>query len=159
MENPVRSNTAVETPRGARFDPASTLLRDIEEATNTLNGCLLELEQVLAQPSLDAGALTSVRLRLAGIRLTRGPLINRISDFLASNVSQAEQAALDDLRNSHQRILQAATVHTSKWTLDAISRDWATYRRETRTLVSRWRSKSDQDSRLVDPLIRRAMGG
>jgi hypothetical protein len=124
-----------------------------------LNACLVELEEVLAQPSLDAGALTSVRLKLAGIRLTRGPLIARISDFLASHVSQAEQAALDDLRNSHQRILQAATVHTSKWTLDAIRRDWATYRRETQSLVSRWRSKSDQDSRMIYPLIKRAIVG
>ena len=153
----MRSTTAAEKLENDRADLASMLLREIDEATSTLNACLGELEEVLAQPAFDASALTSVRLRLAGIRLTRGPLITRLSDFLAGRVTEAEQAALDDLRNSHQRILQAATKHTSKWTLDAISRDWLTYRRETRALVSRWRSKSEQDAQLIYPLIKKAM--
>ena len=157
MEFEVRLNTTLKPADSERFDPASALLRDIDEATKTLNACLAELDEVLAQSSFNAGALTSVRLRLAGIRLTRGPLITRISDFLASHVSQTERAALEDLRKSHQLILQAATAHTSRWTLDAISRDWTTYRHETQTLVSRWRSKSDQDSRLIYPLIRKAI--
>ena len=141
-----------------RFNLASILLREIDEATSTLNACLGELEEVLARPEFQASALTSVRLRLAGIRLTRGPLIARLSDFLAGRVSEADQAALDDLRASHQRMLQAATAHTSKWTLDAISGDWDTYRRETRALVNRWRAKSDQDEQLIDPLMKKAAG-
>jgi hypothetical protein len=130
----------------------------LDEATSTLNACLGDLEEVLARPAFDASALTSVRLRLAGIRLTRGPLITRLSDFLAGRVTETEQAALNDLRTSHQRILQAATAHTSKWTLDAISCDWHNYRRETRALVSRWRSKSDQDAQLIYPLIKKKAG-
>jgi hypothetical protein len=59
---------------------------------------------------------------------------------------------------SHQRILQAATVHTAKWTLDAITSNWLTYRRETRALVSRWRAKSDEDAQLIYPLIKKAAG-
>jgi len=154
----VRSNSTVKKLADGQFDLGSVLLSEIDEATTTLNACLAELEDVLARPEFETSALTSVRLRLAGIRLTRGPLITRMADFLAGRVTEAEQAALDDLRTSHQRILQAATAHTSKWTLDAISNDWDTYRRETRALVGRWRSKSDQDAQLIHPLIRRAAG-
>lgn len=142
----------------SEFNLASALLREINEASSTLKACLAELDEVLAQPALDASALTSVRLKLAGIRLTRGPLIMRLSDFLASRVTATERAALDELRMSHQRILQAATVHTAKWTLDAISSNWLTYRRETRALVSRWRAKSDEDAQLIYPLIKKAAG-
>lgn len=142
----------------SEFNLASALLREINEASSTLKACLAELDEVLAQPALDASALTSVRLKLAGIRLTRGPLIMRLSDFLASRVTATERAALDELKMSHQRILQAATVHTAKWTLDAISSNWLTYRRETRALVSRWRAKSDEDAQLIYPLIKKAAG-
>ena len=154
----MRSATTLNTLDDGRFDLSNILLREIDEATSTLNACLGDLEEVLARPLFDASALTSVRLRLAGIRLTRGPLITRLSDYLAARVTEAEQAALDDLRTSHQRILQAATAHTSKWSLDAINSDWHTYRRETRALVSRWRSKSDQDARLIYPLVKKAAG-
>jgi len=153
----VRSDTAAKVD-DSQFDLASILLRDVDEATSTLNACLSELEQVLAQPEFHASALTSVRLKLAGIRLTRGPLITRLLDFLAGRVTPAEQAALQELRASHQRILEAATAHTAKWTLDAISRDWLNYRRETRALVSRWRAKSDHDAQLLYPLINNEIG-
>jgi len=74
----MHSNTAAEKVDSCDVNAASTLLREIDEATSTLNACLSELEEVLAQPEFDASALTSVRLRLAGIRLTRGPLITRL---------------------------------------------------------------------------------
>ena len=153
----MRPNTAVEQLDDGRFNLASILLREVEEATNTLDACLGELEEVLARPAFDASALTSVRLKLAGIRLTRGPLIARLTDFLSARATGAEQARLDELRTSHQRILQAATAHTAKWTLDAISGDWLNYRRETQALVSRWRLKSDQDTQLIYPLIKKAI--
>jgi hypothetical protein len=153
----VRPNTSTKLD-DSEFNLASALLREINEASSTLKACLGELDKVLAQPALDASALTSVRLKLAGIRLTRGPLIMRLSDFLASRVTATERAALDELKMSHQRILQAATVHTAKWTLDAISSNWLTYRRETRALVSRWRAKSDEDAQLIYPLIKKAAG-
>ena len=154
----MRSNTARENIDDSEIELASILLRDIDEATSSLNACLAQLEEVLAQSAFDASALTSVRLRLAGIRLTRGSLITRLSDFLIGRVTDAQRAALDELRASHQRILQAATVHTAKWTLDAISCDWLNYRKETRALLSLWRAKSDQDAQLIHPLIKKAAG-
>ena len=156
--SPVRSAIVLKKNDDRRFDLASILLREIDEATSTLDACLSDLEKVLERPSFDAGALTSVRLRLAGIRLTRGPLIMRVSDFLAGHVTKAEQASLDELRMSHQRILQMATAHTAKWTLDAISTDWIIYRRETRRLVDRWRAKANRDEQLIYPMIKKAIG-
>jgi hypothetical protein len=153
----MRSSAVPEKVDGCDPNVASALLREIGDATGALNACLSELEEVLAQPAFDPSALTSVRLRLAGIRLTRGPLITRLSDFLSAKVTTAQQAALDELRVSHQRILQAATLHTAKWTLNAISEDWLTYRRETRALVSRWRAKANQDAKLIYPLIEKAV--
>ena len=78
-----------------------------------------------------------------------------MSDYLAGEVTEAEQAALDELRLSHQGILRAASAHTAKWTLDEISKDWPSYRRETRALVSRWRAKSHQDEQLIYPLLKK----
>ena len=154
----MQSNAAAKYRNDDRLHPATILLRELDEATSTLTACLCDLEEVLAQPALDASALTSVRLRLAGIRLTRGPLIMRVIEFLAEQATEAEQAALDELKMSHHRILKAATAHTGRWTLDAISGDWLNYRRETRALVSRWRAKSKQDEQLIYPLIKKAAG-
>jgi hypothetical protein len=139
----------------ARTSEAAAILRELNQAQASLDECFVELDRVLAQPRLDAGALTSVRLKLAGIRLTRGPLITRVADFLASRVTRAEEAMLEELKASHHRILATATAHTAKWTLQAIAADWDTYRRETRDLVRQWALKAMRDERLVHPLVQR----
>ena len=138
-----------------RSSEANALLGEIEQTHETLRTCFREMEQVLAHPNLDAAALTSMRLKLAGIRLTRGPLITRVADVLAGNVTQDEQAMLEELRSSHQRLLQTATAHTSRWTLDAIAGNWSQYRSETRELMRKWVSKAEREQRLVYPLVRR----
>jgi hypothetical protein len=134
---------------------AKAVLQELRQAAESLQRCFDELELVLSKPALDAGALTSVRLKLAGIRLTRGPLITRISDLLAGRVSPDEQAMLEQLRTSHHSLLQTATAHTSKWTLDTIANNWAQYRRETRELMRRWVTKAAREQRLVYPLVER----
>ena len=113
------------------------------------------MDQILSKREFDAAALTSVRLKLAGIRLTRGPLISKVADFLAGKVTVQEQAMLAELRGSHQRLLQTATMHTSKWTLDAIATNWAQYRAETRELMRQWQAKVEREQRLVYPLVQR----
>lgn len=138
-----------------RLSEADALQREIEQAHQSLQSCFREMEQVLARPSFDAGALTSIRLKLAGIRLTRGPLITRVGDVLAGNVSREEEAMLEDLRSSHQRLLQTATAHTAKWTLEAIAANWSQYRDETRELMRKWVSKADREQALVYPLVQR----
>lgn len=113
------------------------------------------MEEVLARPTFDAGALTSVRLKLAGLRLTRGPLITRVFQTLAGVVTEDEAQILEQLRTSHQRLLQTATAHTRKWTLEAIGANWSRYRDETRMLMNQWIKKAEHEQQLVYPLVRR----
>lgn len=134
---------------------AEAVLRELHETAESLHACLGELEAVLAQSAFDAGALTSVRLKLAGLRLTRGPLINKVADLLSGKVTEAEELMLAELRASHHRLLQTATKHTAKWSLEAISRNWPEYRRATRELVRQWAAKADREQRLVYPLVQK----
>jgi len=148
-------NVAAKQVNSLRSSEASSLLREIEQAHQSMQSCFREMEQVLTRPTFDAGALTSVRLKLAGIRLTRGPLITRVADVLAGNVTQQEDAMLEELRSSHQRLLQTATAHTARWTLEAIAMNWTQYRDETRQLMRQWVRKAEREQRLVYPLVKR----
>jgi hypothetical protein len=149
------SSPAFQPSLGLRADEAAALEREIRHAHESLHVCLREMEQVLARPAFDAGALTSVRLKLAGLRLTRGPLITRVAEALSGSLSRDEEILLEQLRSSHQRLLQTATAHTGKWTLEAIGLNWVQYRDETRDLMRRWMIKAEREQRLVYPLVRR----
>ena len=142
----------LETPQ---LRETNALEREIREAHESMQSCFREMERVLESPSFDAGKLTSVRLKLAGIRLTRGPLVMKVAAVLAGNVTREEAAILEGLRASHQRLLQTATVHTSKWTIDAIATNWIAYRRETRQLMRQWMEKAEREQSLIYPLVRR----
>lgn len=148
----------IEKSDHLRPGEADALQLEIRQAHESMQSCFREMDKILASPDLDATALTSVRLKLAGIRLTRGPLISRLANILSGKVTAEEQAMLDDLRASHQRLLQTATAHTSKWTLDAIATNWSQYRSETRELMRQWQVKADREQRLVYPLVRRCAG-
>lgn len=148
-------SVVVRRVENLRSREANTLQREIEQAHESLRSCFREMEQVLARPKLDAGALTSVRLKLAGLRLTRGPLITRVGDALSGSVTTEEEVLLEDLKASHQRLLQTATAHTARWTLEAIAADWSQYRDETRELMRQWMKKAEREQRLVYPLVRR----
>lgn len=134
---------------------AEALQSEIRQAHESLQSCFKEMERILANAELDATALTSVRLKLAGIRLTRGPLISKVANALAGKTTAQEQAMLEELRSSHQRLLQKATTHTSRWTLDAISTNWSEYRTETGELVRQWQAKAAREQLLVYPLVQR----
>ncbi|HJU77040.1 MAG TPA: hypothetical protein VJ597_03820 [Sphingomicrobium sp.] len=134
---------------------AASLESEICEAHASLQSCFREMEEVLARPEFDATALTSVRLKLAGLRLTRGPLITKVAMALVGKVTEQEAAVLEELRTSHQELLQTATAHTSKWTIDAIAQNWPQYRQETRALIQQWVIKAEREQHLVCPLVRR----
>lgn len=148
-------SVAIQRVDSLRSREVNTLQREIEQAHESLRSCFREMEQVLARPKPDAGALTSVRLKLAGLRLTRGPLITRVGDALSGSVTTEEEVMLEDLKASHQRLLQTATAHTARWTLEAIAADWSQYRDETRELMRQWMKKAEREQRLVYPLVRR----
>lgn len=138
-----------------RVKEAVALLEELRDAHESLRTCFRQLDKVLAEPAFDAPPLVAVRLKLAGIRMTRGPLITKLSDFLVGNVSPREEGMLAELRSSHVALLQKATAHTGRWTLDAIASDWERYRAETRELVSGWAEKAEREQMLVYPLVQR----
>jgi hypothetical protein len=142
-------------PHADPVDTSASLEAEIRAAHASLQSCFREMEQVLARPEFDAGALTSVRLKLASLRLTRGPLITRVAVALAGKVTEQEAALLGELRASHQDLLQTATAHTIRWTIEAIADDWQQYRQETRELIQQWVIKAEREQRLVCPLVRR----
>lgn len=150
MQSPAANQTDCPQSSGAL-----SLERDIREAHETLRACFREMEEVLARPDFDPTALTTVRLKLAGVRLTRGPLIARVAAALAAKVTNEEAAVLAELRSSHQSLLRKATAHTGKWTIDMIASNWSQYRRETRDLMQRWIAKAEREQALVCPLVRR----
>lgn len=151
------SGTAVERSFPLRWNEAAALQQEMQQAYESLQSCFREMEEVLSRPTFDAGALTSIRLKLAGLRLTRGPLITRIALALAGHVNAEEAEMLAQLRASHQKLLQTATAHTSKWTLEAIGRQWSRYRDETRELMRQWMKKAEREQELVYPLVRRCV--
>lgn len=53
------------------------------------------------------------------------------------------------------QLLQNATRHTAKWTLEAIGKNWAEYRKDTRELVLKWVENAEREQRLVYPLVQR----
>ena len=80
-------HSVVKKSESLRACEANALQHEIREAHGAMQSCFREMERVLASSSFDAGALTSVRLKLASIRLTRGPLIMRVAEVLAGNVT------------------------------------------------------------------------
>lgn len=141
-----------------RTSGADALLLELRQAHASTQSCFREMDQILAKREFDATGLTSVRLKLAGIRLSRGPLINKVVEFLSGKVTPQEEAMLTEFRSSHQRLLQTATTHTSKWTLDAIATNWAQYRAESRELMRQWQAKVEREQRLFYPLVQRCAG-
>ena len=149
------ARTAVNHDYSLRSNEVAALQQEIRHAHDSLQSCFREMETVLARPSFDASALTSVRLKLASLRLTRGPLIMRVAQALAGKVTREEAEMLAQLRVSHQQLLKTATAHTGKWTLEAIGANWPRYCGETRELMNQWVKKAEREQQLVYPLVRR----
>jgi hypothetical protein len=147
---------AQHLPEPQPVDPEA-LLRDLNEAVESLRACFGQLEKILARQAPDLGALTSVRLKLAGLRLTRGPLVSEVSGLLSGSLTAADEAMVQELRKSHQAMLQIAAGHTGQWTLEAIATNWAGYRRATRELMLRWLAKVEREQRLIYPLVQRSV--
>ena len=149
----MRSSAASLPDNELQVLEARRLLPELRDTAESLQRYLAELESVLAKPSFDAAALTSVRLKLAGLRLTRGPLVVRVHDLLSGNVGEREDRLLAELRDSHLRLLKAATAHTARWSLAAIEEDWEEYRAQTRNLMRSWITKANHEQRLIIPLV------
>ena len=147
---------AVALATNARDESAAAeLLAEVQSAHEELLERLRELGQLLDQPHPNLPQLTTTRLKLAHLRLTRGSLVSRISKCLAGKVSPSEQATLQQMRLAHQQMLEAASAHTGKWTLDAVEADWPEYRQATREVARLWLQKAKSEQQLLYPLLKK----
>lgn len=138
-----------------RVRSASELLLDeIDDASEDLRACLSELEAILTQPAPNASALTSVRLKLARVRLTRGPLLGKVVRALGDQITASDKLLLQQLQLDHQGLMLYASAHTTRWTLDEIARDWPEYRSDTRELAQRWLTKTELEKQVLCPILR-----
>lgn len=147
---------AFEDPQGAPSEPAAALLLELVSAYGDLRESLVELEQLLTKPTFDRVGLTSIRLRIAELRLARGPLVGKIAAHLAGKVSESQSAQLREFRESHEAMLNAAAAHTNKWSMDAIDANWTEYRAATTEIARRWMEKIKAEQRVIYPLLRRS---
>lgn len=131
------------------------LLVEVQSAHEELLERLRELGQLLDQPQPNLPQLTTTRLKLAHLRLTRGSLVARIAECLAGKMSPSEEATLGRMRLAHQQMLEAASAHTNKWTLDAVEADWPEYRRATREVARLWLQKAKTEQQLLYPLLKK----
>ena len=147
---------ASEDVDGAPSEPAAALLLELASAYGDLRECVIELEQLLSKPTFDRVQLTSIRLRIAELRLARGSLVGKINAHLAGKVSESESAQLREFRRNHEVMLHAAAAHTQKWPLDAINANWTEYRTVTATIARLWMEKVKEEQRVIYPLLRRS---
>lgn len=149
------SEAGVQTCGQGRLNPATGLLDELQSTFAELGNCLDQLHQLLDQPAPNLGRLTTVRLRLAHLRLIRGPLMDKIAQCVAGKINASEAAVLREMRLAHQRLLEAASAHTSKWTLDAVNANWPEYRLITREVTRRWLERAKADQQLLYPLVKK----
>lgn len=131
------------------------IVGELERAYDELRDCITQLAHVLDEPELDRARLTSVRLRIAQLRLARGPLISNITAHVAGKISPSEAYLLKQIRAGHDQMLRDASAHTGKWTLDAIADNWEEYRGATRQIARSWMEKANWEQQLIYPLLNR----
>lgn len=135
--------------------PAVAILDELQSTYAELGECLDQLHQLLGQPTPNLSRLTTIRLRLAHLRLTRFPLMDKISKCLAGKINASEAAALQEMRSAHQCLLETASAHTGKWTLDAVRANWPEYRRATGEVARHWLERAKADQQLLYPLVKK----
>lgn len=131
------------------------LLAELERAYDAFVGAIGEIQELLGHAPPDLSRLTTIRLKLARLRLARGPLITQVSSYLSGKITPSEELILKQLQSTHQLVLEHAMVHTGTWTVPAIEANWPEYRRATRELAQRWLAKAKVEQHLIQPLLRR----
>lgn len=143
---------------GQHSSPAG-LLAEMEKAFEELRCYMAELAQLIDEPELNRGRLTTVRLKIAQLRLARGTIIGRITTYLADKVSGPEAELLKQLRTAHDQMMRVASGHTGRWTLDAIAANWAQYREATSQISRCWMEKVMWEQEVLAPLLQREIRG
>ena len=135
---------------------AAALAAEFKHAYEELSQRIAELEVVLEQPALDSAKLTTLRLKIAQLRLLRGTLISRIATCLKYKISPTEAELVQQLRRGHDDMLKTASAHTGKWTIAAIGANWEGYRSRARQLACSWMEKVRWEQEVLLPLLVRS---
>lgn len=152
MNKPLMANDA------AADNAPVKLLAELDLAYDNARTYLTKMINVLDAPHLCRGTLTSLRLKLAQLRLVQASAVSRIYDFVIANGAPNLRAEAQDMRINYHRLLQLASVHTAKWSLDFIQSDWLAYVKVTRPLLDLWSKQMilerEQLSRLLQLMQR-----
>lgn len=135
-------------------DTTLSLVAALDAAYRDLAAYTEELQQVLAEPKPNRARLTSVRLKMAQLRLVHGAVIARIATLLTARATTAQAHQLQELRSSHENVLRTVSAHIGKWTFDTIEANWSDYRQETGDLLRRGMLKMQMDRQILYPLLR-----
>lgn len=131
-----------------------SLLEELQGGYSEVFDCIGELQQILSNPQLERGRLTTVRLKLAQLRLSHVTLVSEVSAFLDGKVEGQKLSELASSKLGHVKLLRTAAEHTNKWPLDAVEINWPQYGLETRILLKCWVEKINRDRDLLYPLLR-----
>ena len=133
---------------------AGRLLTELERAYDDVKSYIAELAQLLELSQPDRARLTTVRLKLAQLRLVQGAAVSQIYRHLIANSDETDRHGLEEMRSNHQRLLQAGFAHTTKWTLDVVEADWPQYQNATRMFVDFWLEKMNAERDQLYPLLK-----
>lgn len=114
---------------------------------------MVELLELLDLPQLERARLTTVRLRLAQLRLVQGAAVGRIYKHLIASSDEAHANELKEMQANHLILLSMASAHTTKWTLDAIEAHWPEYIKATRAIVHLGIKKTNAERKSLYALI------
>lgn len=143
------------SPLVAAGDTAHTLAAEFDHAFEQLGQCIKQLEHLLNQAELDRGKLTSIRLKIAQLRLERGSIVARIATCLRGQMEVSDSKLVQELRRGHDDLLRVASAHTGEWTIEAIQKDWEGYRTKARHLAGCWMEKMRWEQVILLPLLAR----
>ena len=132
---------------------AARLLAELERAYDDVKSYMAELAPLLELPQPDRARLTTVRLKLAQLRLVQGAGVSQVYRHLIANSDETDRHQLEEMRSDYHRLLQAALAHTTKWTLDAVEADWPQYQNATRMIVDFWLEKMNAERDQLYPLL------
>lgn len=141
--------------KSATESVGAQLLAELEHAYTDVEIYMAELAELLDLQQPDRARLTTVRLKLAQLRLVQGAAVSRIYRHLIANSDEAQGNELKEMHSSHLGLLNMTSAHTTKWTLDAIEADWPGYQKATRGIVHFGLEKMNAERKTLNSLLER----
>lgn len=141
--------------KSATESVAAQFLAELERAYADVKIYMVELAEVLDLPQLDRARLTTVRLKLAQLRLVQGGAVGRIYRHLIANSDETHRNELEEMHSNHLGMLNMTSAHTTKWTLDAIEAEWPEYVKAARAIVHFGLEKMNAEQKTLISLLKR----